>query len=60
MSQKNIKGFEIKNSPIAWFYILEDARRHGDFNRAAEAQRELARLGIKIQYTHPKGAACGS
>ncbi len=41
---------EIKDSPIAWFYILEDARRQGDFERAAKAQRELERLGVHVRY----------
>jgi hypothetical protein len=41
---------EIRNSPIAWFYILEDSRRQGDFRRAAEAQQELVRLGVEVRY----------
>lgn len=55
-AQKKVND-EIKNSPIAWFYVLEDARREGDFERAAQAQRELRRLGIEIRY---KGISAGA
>ena len=41
---------QIQDSPIAWFYTLEDARRRGDFVLAARAQRQLARLGIQVRY----------
>jgi hypothetical protein len=38
---------------VAWFAVLENARHRADFNRAAEAQRELQRLGVKVTYTPP-------
>jgi len=41
----------IKDSPIAWFYMLEDARRRNDFERAAKAKQELERLGVRVEYT---------
>lgn len=41
---------EVRNSPIAWFYILEDARKRGDFERAAKAQKQLKRLGVHVSY----------
>lgn len=44
------KTQDIKNSPIAWFYLLEDARRRNDFDRAARAKRELERLGVLVTY----------
>jgi len=58
IEQQKTATDEIRNSPIAWFYILEDSRRQGDFERAAEAQRELTRLGIQIRYKEvPKCAS---
>ena len=47
---------EIKDSPIAWFYTLEDARRQNDFERAAEAQKQLKRLGVEVRYRNKKKA----
>ena len=37
-------------SPVAWFFTLEVARSRGDFQRAAEAQRRLEQLGVRIRY----------
>ncbi len=42
-----------EDSPVAWFAVLETARRAGDFDRAAEAIRELRRLGICVSYRRP-------
>jgi len=39
-----------RESTIAWFLVLERARLDNDFERAAEAQRELRRLGVKIEF----------
>ena len=41
---------DASDSPIAWFYTLEDARQRNDFERAARAKRELERLGIVVKY----------
>ncbi|MBW7990179.1 MAG: hypothetical protein FVQ84_09220 [Planctomycetes bacterium] len=38
------------NSPVAWFCLLERERERGNFERAAEAKRELKRLGLTIRY----------
>lgn len=48
---------EIRQSPIGLFFVLEDSRRRGDFVRAAEAQRELLRLGIEVRYKRAKKQA---
>jgi hypothetical protein len=40
----------IRDSPIYWFDILAIARRNGDYERAAEAQRELERLGVQVRF----------
>jgi hypothetical protein len=33
-----------------WFATLEAAIERGDYETAARAQRELARLGVTVQY----------
>lgn len=47
-----------RNEPVYWFVVLESARRSGDFARAAEAQRELERLGIKVRYGRERQEGC--
>ena len=44
------------NSPIAWFAVLERARYVQNFERAADALRELKRLGVIVRYRKPGGA----
>lgn len=34
--------------PLYWFARLDIAIREGDFTLAAEAQRELAKLGVNV------------
>jgi hypothetical protein len=36
--------------PLYWFARLEKAVEQGDHEAAAEAQRELARLGVRVAY----------
>jgi hypothetical protein len=36
--------------PVYWFAALERAIEAGDWQAAAEAQRELERLGVTVQY----------
>lgn len=40
--------------PIYWFAILDCAVEEGDHAAAAEAQRELARLGVRVAYGRPR------
>jgi len=42
---------DYNESPVAWFFILERALERGNFERAANAQKELRRLGIEVRYT---------
>jgi hypothetical protein len=42
---------EPDDSPAAWFVVLERAKRTNDFQLAAQAQRELERLGVRVTYT---------
>jgi len=39
-----------RDSVIGWFFQLELARERHDFERAAEAQRQLERLGVIVKY----------
>ena len=50
MSSEEKSKFEYKNSPMAWFCVLEAARTQGDYVKAAKAQDELRRLGIEVRY----------
>jgi hypothetical protein len=36
--------------PLYWLVILDQAVEKGDHQTAAEAQRELTRLGVRIAY----------
>lgn len=40
--------------PVWWFVRLEAAVERGDHQAAAEAQRELERLGVNVRYGQPK------
>ena len=42
------------NWPLYWFARLEKAVESGDHQAAAEAQRELARLGVRVSYGLPR------
>jgi hypothetical protein len=38
------------HQPVYWFMLLELAVESGDFESAAEAQRQLERLGVQVNY----------
>jgi hypothetical protein len=44
---------DAEDSVAAWLLTLELARLRGDFSKAADAQRELARRGVIVRYTNP-------
>ncbi len=44
------KRAEWRESPTAWFAALDVAMSRGDLIAAAQAQRELARLGVTVAY----------
>jgi hypothetical protein len=46
-----------QDEPTYWFAILEIAREKGQFEQAAEAQRQLERLGVKVSYQRPRKVA---
>lgn len=39
--------------PVYWFAKLDKAVTEGDHEAAAEAQRELRRLGVRVNYGRP-------
>jgi hypothetical protein len=43
-----------KQEPVYWFVILDSAVERGDHETAAIAQRELARLGVRVAYGRPR------
>ncbi len=42
------------DSPTLWIALLERARRTGDCDLAVKAERELHRLGVRVEF----GARC--
>jgi uncharacterized protein YPO0396 len=40
--------------PMYWFAILDQAVERGDHDTAAQATRELERLGVRVQYGRPR------
>lgn len=41
---------EAIDSPTAWFCALEAAKNRNDFAAAAEAVRQLRRLGVEVRF----------
>jgi hypothetical protein len=39
--------------PTYWFAVLQIARADGDREAAAEALRQLERLGVQVKFRHP-------
>jgi hypothetical protein len=50
----NTSRASIRNWPLWWFSKLECAVERGDFAAAARAQRELARLGVRVDFGWPR------
>lgn len=47
---------EAAESPTAWFAVLDRARKTNEFELAAQALRELMRLGVTVKFhRRPKG-----
>jgi hypothetical protein len=43
----------VKDQPIYWFALLERAVERGNYTAAAECQRQLERLGVRVVYGRP-------
>jgi hypothetical protein len=41
------------DSATAWFAVLESAKLRNDFEAAAEAIKQLRRLGVTVRFGHP-------
>jgi hypothetical protein len=50
MSTSPPKGRPAADDPLLWLLTLEMARQRGDFQKAAAAQKELSRLGVRVSY----------
>lgn len=44
-----------KDWPVYWFAALESAIAENDWQKAAEAHRELERLGVSVTFQERKG-----
>lgn len=53
-NQSHDNTLDHRDEPTYWFAVLEIARENGNFERAAEAQRELKRLGVCVSYERPQ------
>ncbi len=43
-----------RDDPAVWLLLLERGRQTGDFQLAAQAKRELERLGVFVTYRRLK------
>lgn len=51
---QQIDPAEYTDVPLYWFAMLDKAVERGDHTAAAEAQRQLDRLGVKVRYGRPR------
>jgi hypothetical protein len=49
----------VRDWPLWWFARLEAAVERGDHAAAAAAQRQLARLGVRVRYGRPRPTCAG-
>lgn len=57
--KRKVVEIDYRNSPVAWFSVLERARLDNDFELAAKAKRELARLGVAVSYKRNQSPRTG-
>lgn len=50
MQHDNNASGNYRDQPTYWFAILDIARERDDYDRAAEANRELKRLGVDVSF----------
>lgn len=46
----NSQDRSYRDQPVYWFAILDSARERNDFSQAAEAKKQLERLGVRVTY----------
>lgn len=56
VASSNVVAAKAKDSPTAWFVTLEEARRREDHEAAAQAIRQLRRLGVEVRFVRTKPA----
>ena len=54
MPSSDTRSLPANSIPIYWFARLEQAVEEGDFEAAAEGQRNLERLGVIVRYGRPE------
>lgn len=54
---KTTADAECRDSIVFWFVVLDKAREQFDFERAAEAVRELRRLGVIVRFQRKEAVA---
>ena len=59
MSKQTTAGPPVEEMPSYWFCVMESAKERGDFEQAAQAKRELQRLGVRVIYEHPRPSKKG-
>lgn len=42
-----------QDEPLYWFVLWESAIEYGDYVEAAEAAKQLRRLGIRVSWANP-------
>ena len=50
MCEAPTNSVPVRDWPLWWFARLEAAIERGDYQTAADAQRELVRLGVTVKY----------
>ncbi len=55
-SAKRKPKWDCKNSRVFWFAQIEAALKVSDFGAAAEATRNLRRLGVEVRYPRQEPA----
>jgi hypothetical protein len=55
----NAEADDYTDEPLYWFALLDRAVERGDHEAAADAQRQLKRLGVRVRYGQPRKTADG-
>ena len=50
MTMPKCQDYDFSDSRVAWFVVLERARADNNFQRAADGEAQLERLGVRVKY----------
>jgi hypothetical protein len=53
MTASNDQLESSQDEPLYWFLLWESAIEHGEYFEAAEAAKQLRRLGIRVSWANP-------